>query len=77
MFNIPNNDPTALQIHLNELKTLFDRAICEGKNFEQVKQIYLQIKELECQLSVIQWQGTTKNVGQWTTGNTGKQDQVM
>jgi chromosome segregation ATPase len=50
------NDPTSISIRLNELRYQFDQAIREGENFENVKEIHSQIKELECYLTALQWQ---------------------
>jgi len=58
-------DVTSIRIHLNELKTQFDRAILEGTEFASVKKLYIQIKELECHLNVMEWEanhGRTPNV---------------
>ena len=54
MFENINNDVDALRIHLNEQKIIFDRSIREGLSFELVKKIYLEIKELECQIGVME-----------------------
>jgi hypothetical protein len=40
-----------LQSQLDELKIAFDAAILRGTSFEEVKKIYLQIKELELAIS--------------------------
>ena len=55
MINNAIHDVTAMRIHLNELKSRFDLGLIEGKSFEQVKKIYMEIKELEYQISVFEW----------------------
>jgi len=55
MSNNIHHDVTSLRIHVNELKSVFDRAMCEGDTFEQVKEIYMQIKELEYEIKVLEW----------------------
>jgi hypothetical protein len=40
-----------LQSQLAELKVAFDAAILKGNSFEEVKKIYLQIKELELSIN--------------------------
>ena len=49
------NDVTALRIELNELKSQFDRSMRDGENFDRVKVIHAQIKELECHLNALEW----------------------
>ena len=44
-------DITSLTIHLNELKSEFDSMFREGDCFGDAKKLYLQIKELENQIS--------------------------
>lgn len=61
-----NSDSTSLQLHLNELKAIFDNLICEGGTFEEVKAIYLQIKELECQTKVPR--SDRKDINEWASG---------
>jgi hypothetical protein len=51
-----NADATAIRIHLNELKTRFDRAMDSGEEFSALKKIYMDIKQLECYLNVLEWQ---------------------
>lgn len=41
---------TSLVIQINELKSKFDNRMREGDTFENVKKIYLKIKELDCNL---------------------------
>lgn len=48
-------DVTSLRIILNELKSKFDRSMRQGETFANLKEIYLQIKELECLLNAMQW----------------------
>jgi hypothetical protein len=49
-------DSSALRIHLNELTSVFDQRMCEGAEFATLKPIYMQIKELEWHLKVLEWQ---------------------
>lgn len=44
-----------ISIRLNELKSKFDRIIRDGETYENVKTIYLQIRELECYQNALQW----------------------
>lgn len=48
-------DVISVRIHLNELKTQFDNAMRDGDEFANLKKIYMEIKELECHLKVIEW----------------------
>jgi hypothetical protein len=48
-------DVTAVGMQLNELRSKLDRLMLEGETFENVKKVYLQIKELECYLHATQW----------------------
>jgi len=50
------NDVTSMRIELNELRTKFDKSLRAGENFEDVKTIHAQIKELECHLNALEWQ---------------------
>lgn len=43
-------DFTALKQQLNELKALFDQKLHMGEQFEDVKKVYLQIKDLDNRL---------------------------
>ena len=52
-------DVTALRIHLNELTASLDHAIMEGDSFERVKNLYMQIKEIECRLRVLEWKAAS------------------
>jgi len=49
-------DTADLIIHLNESKFQFDQKMKKCKNFEEVKKLYMEIKELESHLNVINWQ---------------------
>jgi len=53
-------DVIAIRIRLNELKTQFDNAMRDGENFAALKKIYMEIKELECHLKVIDWSADNK-----------------
>ena len=55
----PDSDVTAMRIHLNELRSRFDQAMREGESFSVMKDIHLQIKELESCIKVLEWQGGT------------------
>lgn len=55
----PDSDVTAMRIHLNELRSRFDQAIREGESFVTMKDIHLQIKELESCIKVLEWNGTS------------------
>lgn len=48
-------DVISIRIHLNELKAQFDHAMREGEEFSSLKKIYMEIKELECHLKVMEW----------------------
>jgi hypothetical protein len=49
-------DATAIRMHLNELKSEFDNAMRDGEVFENLKKVYMEIKEMECHLKVIEWE---------------------
>jgi hypothetical protein len=49
-------DATAMRLHLNELKSHFDTAMRNGEVFANLKKVYMEIKELECHLKVIEWE---------------------
>ena len=53
----PDSDVTAMRIHLNELRSRFDQAMREGESFLMMKDIHLQIKELESCIKVLEWNG--------------------
>jgi hypothetical protein len=48
-------DVTAVGMQLNELRSKLDRLMREGETFDNVKKVYLQIKELECHLNATHW----------------------
>jgi hypothetical protein len=50
-----NTDITAITIQLNELRSKFDQGMREGQQFSDLKETYLQIKELECYLKALDW----------------------
>jgi hypothetical protein len=54
-----NVDVTAIRMHLNELKTQFNKSMLGGEEFASVK-IYMQIKELECYLNELEWEADKK-----------------
>jgi chromosome segregation ATPase len=46
---------TDVSIRLNELRSKLDRMMRNGETFQNVKDIYSQIKELECYQNALQW----------------------
>lgn len=48
-------DVTTMKIHLNELRSRFDQAMREGEAFSSMKEMHLQIKELESCIKVLEW----------------------
>jgi hypothetical protein len=48
-------DTSSLIIHLNELKSTFDKYMRDGETFANVKEIHMQIKEVECHLKAVGW----------------------
>jgi hypothetical protein len=54
----PDSDVTAMRIHLNELRSRFDQAMREGESFSIMKDLHLQIKELESCIKVLEWEGS-------------------
>lgn len=59
-----NIDTTAITIQLNELRSKFDQGIREAQELSDLKEIYLQIKELECYLIALQWDPDKQSPGQ-------------
>lgn len=59
MIQNPDSDVTAMRIHLNELRSRFDQAMREGESFTTMKEIHLQIRELESCIKVLEWNGIT------------------
>jgi len=53
-------DVITIRIRLNELKTKFDSSMNKGEEFATLKKIYMEIKELECHLKVIDWSADNK-----------------
>jgi hypothetical protein len=53
--DIVNNDITAINIQLNELRSKFDHAMREGNDLPDLRETYLQMKELECYINALQW----------------------
>lgn len=53
--NTDFTDVTALTIQLNELRSKFDQGMREGQELSDLKETYLQMKELECHLNALQW----------------------
>ena len=55
-----NADIQVIHIHLNELKAKFDKVMRDGGTFAEVKKIYMEIKELECHLKVLEWEADNR-----------------
>jgi hypothetical protein len=55
----PDSDVTAMRIHLNELRSRFDQAMRDGETFITMKEIHMQIKELESCIKVLEWNGAS------------------
>ena len=53
--DIVSIDVTALNIQLNELRSRFDQVIREGDDFQDLKETYMHMKEIECHLKALQW----------------------
>ena len=53
----PDTDVTVMRIHLNELRSKFEQAMRDGESFTKMKEIHLQIKELESSIKVLEWNG--------------------
>jgi hypothetical protein len=53
--DIADIDITAINIQLNELRSKFDQAMREGNDLLDLKETYLQMKELECHINALQW----------------------
>jgi hypothetical protein len=51
----PDIDITAITIELNELRSKFDQGMRDDRDFWELKQTYLHMKELECHLKALQW----------------------
>jgi len=51
----PNTDFTSISIELNECRSKFDQAMREGHDYNELKHLYLQMKELECYVNALQW----------------------
>ena len=51
-----STDITAITIQLNELRSKFDQAMREGSETSDLRETYLQMKELECYLKALQWE---------------------
>lgn len=52
---INSTDVISINIQLNELRSKFDQAMREGIEGIDLRETYLQIKELECHLNALQW----------------------
>ena len=55
MFSYDANNEAQIVTEINELRLRFDKMIIEGKCFEEVKKVYIEIKRLEVQMHVIRW----------------------
>lgn len=53
--DIDHTDITAINIQLNELRSKFDLAMREEHEFQDLRETYLQMKELECYLNALSW----------------------
>ena len=53
----PDSDVTAMRIHLNELRSRFDQVVRDGESFTTMKELHMQIKELESCIKVLEWTG--------------------
>lgn len=62
--DIDYTDITAINIQLNELRSKFDLAMREEHDFQDLREIYLQIKELECYLNALNWAPDNKIIMQ-------------
>lgn len=54
-------DVVSLKIQLNELRSQFDQKLQQGECFEEVKKLYMKIKELDSKIKVIGWRGNTNS----------------
>ena len=50
-----NVDVISIHTHLDDLKSQFDYAMREGEEFPIMQKIYMEMKELECHLKVLEW----------------------
>ena len=55
-------DVATIRIQLNELKSKFDRGIMLGEEFASIKKTYMEIKELECFLNVLEWEADRNRI---------------
>ena len=53
--DISLSDVTAINIQLNELRSKFDQAMREEHDFTELKETYLQMKQLECYINALNW----------------------
>jgi hypothetical protein len=65
--DIVNSDITAINIELNELKSKFDQAMREGSEIIDLREIYLQMKELECHINALQWDPEKQMVSHYSS----------
>lgn len=56
-----STDITAITIQLNELRSKFDQGMREGHEPCDLRETYLQIRELECYLKALQWEPERHN----------------
>jgi hypothetical protein len=54
-----NGDISSLRIHLNELKSSFDKAMREGGDLANLQRMHMEIKELEWHIKVLDWEMNT------------------
>lgn len=54
--NFDVSDITTITIQLNELRSRFDQGMRESREPNNLRDIYLQMKELECHVNALQWE---------------------
>jgi len=57
---INNNDISGIRMHLNELRSQFDQVMRNGDDFNLLRELHIKIKELECHLQALEWNGHTE-----------------
>ena len=53
-----DDDVTSISIRLNELRSRLDQGLRQGDSLPVLREIHLQIKELECYLTAMEWNPT-------------------
>lgn len=46
-------DVASIRMHLDEMKSAYERAMREGEIFVNLKKIYMEIREMECHLKAL------------------------